>query len=130
MKNIFILFILSPLFTYSQTWEWAKQVGNNSALNEDAKVITDGANYYLIGDFGRYSMTTETTTLGSNGDNDMFIIKYDNNGTELWAKNFGGNNDVMVTGKTQYESVKGVYDKKCNCIYLSGNFFIQCKWEV
>ncbi|MBA3283470.1 MAG: hypothetical protein H0U27_00220, partial [Nitrosopumilus sp.] len=91
-KILFSAIILVLSFsTYAQNWQWAKQVGSNILQSYDGgKVITDGNNSYLIGWYSS-SIYLQTDTLNSNGTNDLFIIKYDANGNELLAKEFGGN---------------------------------------
>jgi hypothetical protein len=82
---ISILFSL-PFYTNSQTFEWAKRMPSDmgNAISVDA----NGYSYisgYFVGD-----VLFDTVQLTSNGDYDMFLAKYDQGGTCLWAKNAGG----------------------------------------
>jgi hypothetical protein len=120
-KYIYHLIVFCFISNYSnaQNWQWAKQVGSNIVQSYDGgNVITDGTNYYLIGWYSG-SIYLSNDTLNSNGNNDLFIIKYDANGNELWAKGFGGNSQQAQT----YEITNGVYDPINNCIYLTGIFY-------
>jgi len=118
MKALLLILFLIPSLILAQGWQWANQIGTLS--NEgyvDGHIITDGENSYLIGDF-KGSLMLKTDTFASYGYDDLFVIKYDQDGNELWAKRFGGYNDEW-----EYEIVKGVYDTNCNCIYLAGMFY-------
>ncbi len=119
MKNTLIqLFILIPSLCFSQNWQWVKQAGGNASQSYDfGNVITDGSNFYLYGTFSGAMYLQTDTFNGTNGNSDFFIIKYDNNGNELWAKEFGGFN-----GTNESEAMSAVYDTNSNCIYLAGSF--------
>ncbi len=119
MKKIFLITgLLLPLIANCQNWQWARQVGGNATQSYDnGHVITDGANYYLYGTFSG-TMILQTNTFTSNGNSDFYIIKYDPDGNELWAKAFGGNN-----GANQFESIQCAYDSSSSTIYLSGSFW-------
>jgi hypothetical protein len=114
--NIFIFLI--PIVAHSQNWQWAKQVGSNVVQAYDyGYASTDGSNVYLMGWFSN-SMYLQTDTLNANGTTGLFAIKYDANGNELWAKDFGGN----ASGQYDFQRVNSVYDANCNCHYLAGEF--------
>ena len=75
---------------------WAKAAtGPFSVLGRD--VSTDAAgNIYVIGHYGHHnfggSITFAATTLPTFGGTDIFIAKYDPNGTFLWARHAGSSN--------------------------------------
>lgn len=117
MKKIFILIIFSLSYsnTYSQ-FQWAKQIGGNMGT-ESSRVISDGTNAYLIGNFP-FGLYLPSDTLYSLGYDDIFITKFDANGNLLWAKQLGDFNQAP-----DYEFANGVYDKVNNCIYITGRFF-------
>jgi len=120
---IFILFSCIINHTlWAQNYNWVKQISNQSQEGgERGRIISDGLYTYLIGDFsGRLYL--ETDTIGASGWNDMFIIKYDSSGNEIWIKKFGGDNPG-----SRIERLHGVYNRECNCIYLSGIFHGKCK---
>jgi hypothetical protein len=56
--------------------------------------------------------SANTTTLTSNGGNDIYVIKLDANGNFLWAFNIGGSNDEKMFDITADASG----------VYLAGNF--------
>lgn len=55
----------------------------------DIDVDHDG-NVYVVGRFFNESTTFENVTLASEGEADIFIVKYDSDGNVLLARNFGG----------------------------------------
>jgi len=69
---------------------WAKSEGGT---NDDVAmaVATDAANnVYVTGDFKSASMTLGTTTLTCGGGANIFVTKYNSDGTISWADGFGG----------------------------------------
>ena len=105
-----------PILTFSQNWQWARHIGSRGDYNNEAKVITDGINAYVIGTFSG-TMFTVNDTIFCNGSNDLFIAKYDQNGNELWVKSFGGTNP-----NGSPETINGIIDRDNQYIYLGGCF--------
>ncbi len=68
---------------------WAKQLGSSGSVLPNG-VTTDGFdNIIVVGDF-RETIDLGDTTLTSAGDFDVFLAKYDKEGTLLWARRMGG----------------------------------------
>ena len=107
-----------PLIGHTQNWQWAKHIGSAYQFyGEEANVITDGINIYLVGSYGG-TLYLPGDTLYSNGNNDIFISKFDASGNLVWAKTLGGN----YMQPNNHEYARGVFDSICNCIYVTGNF--------
>jgi len=71
---------------------WAKSAGGNSAdIGFGVSTDTSG-NVLVTGLFGGATITFGNTTLTntSSGFEDIFLVKYDASGNELWAKSAGG----------------------------------------
>ena len=120
MKNysltaVFILF--SVLITSAQGWQWAKQLGSNCPPFHPNiySTLCDGENNWVIGIYNG-CLYLQNDTLQSNGTNDIFIVKYDGSGNELWSRTIGGN----YTGSTYGETATAVYDSVTQSIYLTG----------
>lgn len=115
---------------------WAKSFGDN--MIEEANAITcDGTNVYATGQFQSNTINFGSSTLTCNGGADVFVLKYDNNGNELWGKNFGDTgldigygintspgNDIFVTGSYRSSNIS------FNTYTLTNNggsdYFIAC----
>jgi len=97
---------------------WAKSAGGTGGMSFDEgnAISTDvNGNVLVTGRFGSSSLTFGTTTL-TNADNtgntdDIFVVKFNQNGNVVWAKSIGGSNvdignsiaadvsgNVLVTG--------------------------------
>lgn len=95
MKTLTLLFLLGPAALCAQdlTVSWGGGFGS-SGSDTGYDIALDGSgNVYLTGSFtgttdmdpgpGVYSLTTA-------GSNDIYVSKFDSNGTLLWAKAMGG----------------------------------------
>src|SRR6185295_3905297 len=94
---------------------WVKQIRQAAALqglslNDIA--IDDDANIYVTGYFfGKIYFDNDS--LVSNGQNDMFVAKYDSSGSLRWKKRAGGSSydsgDKIAVSKTGEVFVSGMY---------------------
>ena len=74
----------------SGNWLWAKQAGGSDADQGWSIAIDSSGNSYVTG-FFTGTGSFGSTTLNSNGSNDIFVSKLDSSGNWLWAKQAGGN---------------------------------------
>ena len=77
---------------------WAKGAGGS---NQDGGmgITTDASgNAYVTGFFAYQTVVFGSTTLTSNGGDDVFTVKYDAAGNVLWAKNGGGSSTDQGNG--------------------------------
>ncbi len=73
---------------------WAKRAGGNTST-----IATDGSgNVYIAGDFQSDTIFFGGDTLTSLGNIDIFLLKYDTSGNELWARRSGGTSADMCYG--------------------------------
>ena len=71
---------------------WAKRFGNSSSSDKGRAIaVSPSGNCYITGNFSS-TVSFGSTTLTSNGGNDIFVVKYDSNGNVGWAKRAGGSN--------------------------------------
>ncbi|MBL7911678.1 MAG: T9SS type A sorting domain-containing protein [Bacteroidia bacterium] len=111
------LFIANLMNAQTPNLDWAKGIVCTNA-NKANSIISDlNGNVYTVGYFAGISdfdPSQGTYTLSSNGINDAFILKQDQTGNLVWAKNIGGSsidfaysinldnaNNVYVTGAFQ-----------------------------
>ena len=99
MKKIILIFIFLinctayNAFAQTPNWIWAK-AGSGTGGDEGSNIASDAAgNVYITGYFNSSTLTLGTYTLSSAGSYDVFLAKYNPNGTVLWATNAGGIND-------------------------------------
>lgn len=117
MKNIltFVIAItaLSANLFAQAEWQWAKGAGGTAAEGASGVGVDAAGNSYVVGRFSSASVVFGSTTLTNAGNVDMLIVKYDSNGTPLWAKRAGGTGDDRAN--------KIVVDARGNS-YVTGYF--------
>ncbi|MEP7128648.1 MAG: SBBP repeat-containing protein [Chitinophagales bacterium] len=92
---------------------WAKVEGSTAGDQANSVVLDGNGNVYVTGFFSG-TMTLNGITVTSSGLFDVFIAKYDSNGTLAWLKRAGGsgsdnaygitcdsNGDIAITGEFQ-----------------------------
>ncbi len=82
-------------------WTWAKSSTGGGTGHDDATGVgVDGAgNSYVVGSFNSPTIQFGSTTLTNTGGYQMYIVKYDPNGTVVWAHcTSGGNGGTVAAG--------------------------------
>lgn len=119
MKNLIIipvLLLLFPFYSISQSWHWAKQIGSSYNGYERANnVFCDDNHIYLVGSYGD-SLIFPADTLTSNGNDDIFISKFDENGNAIWIRTIGG----LSLSPSFDEDGFGSFDTINHWLYISG----------
>ncbi len=101
----------------SGNFVWAKSIGGIKDDIGYSILVDESGNVYITGYFtGRvdFNPGLDTFNLTSDGDNNIFILKLDNNGNFIWAKTIGGTNDY-------FSQVAMIIDASNN-IYITGKF--------
>ncbi len=98
------------------TFQWAKRAGGTNS-DEGNSIAASGTSVYITGSFFGTANFNSPSATGSNeiasaGSTDIFLAKYDESGTLLWAKRAGGTSIDTGYGI----SVSGTF------VFLSGNF--------
>lgn len=73
---------------------WANMIGKGMQERGNSIKVDASGNVYIVGNFAGtvdFDPSANNVNLTSEGNNDIFIAKYDNNGNYSWAKHFGGN---------------------------------------
>lgn len=87
-KDIFL-----AKYNGSGTLQWLKGIGGTYE-EEITGISTDlSGNVYITGFFYSSSINFGGGPLSLSGGTDIFLAKFSTNGTNLWAKKFGGSND-------------------------------------
>ena len=110
--------LLTSYVCNAQQWQWAKHIGSGYQFYGERanSAVTDGTNTYIIGSYGG-TLYLPGDTLYSNGNDDIFIAKFDAAGNNVWARTIGGN----YMQPDHHEGGNGVFDPVNNCLYISGN---------
>ena len=72
---------------------WAKSAGGTDEDYENSIAVNASGNIFMAGGFRSPTITFGSYTLTNVGNCDIFLAKYDTNGTVLWAKSAGGTGD-------------------------------------
>ncbi len=94
-KTVMLIIVLLTLnFKFqAQNWQWAKHIGSISPYDNSGKVITDqNGNSYVSGAFSS-DCYFDNDTLYTSSNYGKFLVKYDNNGNQVWVKKLGAIND-------------------------------------
>ena len=91
--------------------QWAKAVAG-SYIHKVA--IDKAGNVYVTGTYNN-SVKFGSTTLTSAGAGDIFVAKYDNSGSVLWAISMGGPNDEI-------QGPGSIVADKAGNVYVTGTF--------
>lgn len=99
MKHFFAFLFLLCSFSLlnAQEWQWAQSSGDYNAKTFSKFCKTDNeGNVYVAGEFSSESLIFDSKTIQNKGRNEIYIVKYNSEGTVLWAKSFGGSNDDYI----------------------------------
>ena len=96
---------------------WARRAGGTSTDDGYAVDVDASGNSYITGYFSGSATFgaggTTATTLTSDGDDDIFLARYDSTGALVWAKQAGG---------TSRDVSRRVYADASGNSYISGEF--------
>jgi len=97
IKPVFVVVILihSMDTSFSQECYWSSQVGGIQSEHPNSIVSDRDGNIYIGGIYYSNPFITNTGEYYCYGINDMFVIKYDQSGTEIWSMTFGGENEIV-----------------------------------
>ena len=90
-----ISFALRAGLLQSQPLNWARSAGGTDYDLARAVAIDDSGNRFMVGSFKSSTITFGAWTLSNAhpGRSDLFLVKYDMNGTPRWAMRAGGNSE-------------------------------------
>jgi Beta-propeller repeat/Secretion system C-terminal sorting domain len=113
---IVIVFLFSDFIAKSQSFEWAKKIGSSSNDSGNAITTDEEGNVYVTGSFEGtvdFNPSAATFNLTSFGVQDIFVTKFNNSGTFIWAKQFGGSG---------YDSGNSITVDAIGNVYTAGSF--------
>jgi hypothetical protein len=96
---------------------WAKVIGGSGNDAGISLTTNEAQDVYITGNFGSPTLVVGSTTLTNanalSNTSDIFIVKYDSTGTDIWAKSAGGNSS---------DGVHSVATDLTGGVYLAGWF--------
>lgn len=111
--------VMFAKYSLNGTLVWARRAGGYNSEKVLGITADQSGNVFICG-YYKYSTLFETTSLPGAGKEDIFIAKYDPNGTLLWVKNAGG------SGRDEAKSIQ--CDASGN-VYITGLYSNGCKFE-
>ncbi|MFI5253380.1 MAG: SBBP repeat-containing protein [Bacteroidota bacterium] len=69
---------------------WARGAGGAVVSSSSSIAVDSYGNSYVTGSFTSPNITFGSITLANKGSDNFFVVKYDQNGTVMWAESFGG----------------------------------------
>ncbi len=95
--------------------DWVKQFGSTGTENGVDLTVDSMGNLILTGTFtSGFSFTADTTGyVQSNGGLDIYLAKFEADGTFTWAKSFGG---------TDFDGIQDVATDSADNIYITGQY--------
>lgn len=92
---------------------WANRSGFTGDDQGNGVDIDTNGNCIVVGYFNSFSITFGLNNLINNGNTDIFVVKYDSMGNNIWASNVGGSmTDIGIDVSTDFK----------NKSILTGNF--------
>jgi len=112
---IILVFVISFTFLNAQepSWLWAESFGGNGSDSGNDIATDKQDNIYITGSFTE-EISFGNFTLVSNGNVDIFVVKFDQYGNCLWATNAGG---------IDYDRGDGIAVNDAGEVYLTGTFY-------
>ncbi len=110
--KLLALFVLLSGIINAQTpnWVWARAAGGTSEEMGNGVAVDINGNVYVTGAFKSPTVTFGSIVLTNTPSiwHDVFVVKYDHNGTVIWAKSGGGNSDD-VGNSVAVDAIGNVY---------------------
>jgi hypothetical protein len=100
------------------SFKWVRTAGGKSGDYTHGMACDANGNVYITGEFEYTTDFGGGVKLTSHGGNDIFVAKYNTNGTLIWAKSLGGGSKsdkglaISLSGNSLY--VVGKYEQTAN----------------
>ncbi len=127
-KKRFILIVAQlvlSLSVFGQSFNWVQRVGGigNEGISKTCMDLT--GNLYVAFSGGAPNIYFNSDTLQVSGLNDLFVLKYDDSGNEVWKLKIGGPNNSWIPAYSE-AITDMIFDSVSNSIYLSGIYYSSC----
>ncbi len=103
ITNIYLVDIFVAKLNSSGDVLWTDVIGSNN--NEGVYgLLTDNNSVYLSGHYVTDTLFWHNDTLINNGNDDFFILKYNETGNPIWSQNIGGSSyDYLLSLECDFE---------------------------
>lgn len=126
MKNFacILLFVITPLFSFAQTFKWVKSGGHHT--NDIADAITEYDGFLYVGGKTGYGLTSGATIDGYQlPTGKVFFAKTTKNGNIIWIKHYNTDNGIVrkITSDKEgniYVVINAEYLTIDNVVYENG----------
>ena len=97
---------------------WAHRLGGTGSDGASTVAVNSSGEAYLGGSYNspytnNFTFSNSSTSLKSKGDNDMFIVKYAEDGSFIWSHSIGG---------SQHDRIFSIALDSAEDLYVSGSF--------
>jgi hypothetical protein len=124
---IVIITLISANLVYAQSWQWVNSAGSTMSNSFSTIDLDHNSNVYIGINSSGNKFYFNSSSFQPIGLNDFYIAKYDKNGTEVWQKQYGGNNSDFINIKTEWvTNLK--YDPFNNSILITGHIIGTCNF--
>ncbi|MBL7938364.1 MAG: hypothetical protein JNL43_03300 [Flavobacteriales bacterium] len=114
ISTLIPLLCVASLHAQPFNWQWsAAATGDELAPAVLDMVVDPLGNSYVTGQFWGTAQWGSLAPMTAVGEYDVFVVKYDSDGTPLWAAQGGGDNS---------ESAKGITIDAAGNVYITGYF--------
>lgn len=123
LKLSLVLFFLSLVLSISaQDLIWAKKIGGTGSIYPFKSITDNQSNVYIIGNYTGNINQGSFNYDSKNGTQDIFIAKFDKDGTLNWLNSYGGigSDDILGIGLSPDE----------NTLYITGYFQYDCYYSL
>lgn len=137
LTNVSFTDVFIAKYDASANLVWAKSAGGLGYDQSTSIAVDTSGNVFVTGFFNSSTITFDTITLSTNAGYDMFIAKYNSNGSIIWAKNIGGasadySNSISVdsignsfiTGYFKSASIQFGSTTLLNSTFAGSNYFV------
>ncbi len=105
-------------YSSSGNYVWAKSMGGENDDISNSIAVDNSGNVYITGTFletADFDPSSNTNNLISEGDNDIFIAKYDTDGNLIWANGIGNYSNLNFSSSIVVDAVGSVF--------MTGSFY-------
>jgi hypothetical protein len=110
---LFSLLFTIPTWAQSPTFSWGSNIGGGNDDFATKVVKSNNGTVVVAGTYASNAMSIGTTNLTNFGNYNLYVAKFSQSGTALWAKSFG---------LYQYDNCNGISSDNFGNVYFAGEY--------